>query len=83
MYIRNTNELYLHWLIGMNQKTTGSDFITRPGFFDLLAGTDEFRKQLVAGDKPEAIRESWLPGLKEYQKMRVKYLLYDDFEVKK
>lgn len=83
MYIRNTNELYLHWIIGMNQKTTGSDFITRPGFFDLLAGTDEFRKQLVAGDKPEAIRESWLPGLKEYQKMRVKYLLYDDFEVKK
>ena len=79
LYVRNTKGLYLHWLIGMNQKTKG-DFITRARFFDLLAGTDEFRKQIEKNESIENIQKSWEEGLDSYKKMRKKYLLYPDFE---
>lgn len=79
LYLRNTKSLYLHWLIGMNQKTKG-EFITRASFFDLLAGTDEFRKQIENRESIEKIRASWEEGLDEYKLMRKKYLLYPDFE---
>ena len=79
LYVRNTKGLYLHWLIGMNQKTQG-DFITRARFFDLLAGTDQFRKQIEKKESIESIKKSWETDLDSYKKMRKKYLLYPDFE---
>ncbi len=56
----------------------GVEFFTRPDFFDLLAGTDEFRKMIVAGKSEAVIRGSWAAGLQEYRTMRAGYLLYPD-----
>lgn len=46
------------------------------GFFDLLAGTDKLRKQIVAGDTTEFFAESEIQ-LQEFKKMSQKYYLYD------
>lgn len=79
LYIRNTQELYLHWLIGMKEKTKGNDFITRASFFDLLAGTNKLRLQIEKGESIETIHNSWSLDLEEYMKMRAQYLMYEDF----
>jgi len=46
------------------------------GNFDQLAGTDEFRKQIIARKSIKEIQDSWEPRLSEYKIMRKKYLLY-------
>lgn len=46
------------------------------GNFDKLAGTENLKKQIIAGTNEEEIRKSWEPGLSNYKKMREKYLLY-------
>jgi uncharacterized protein YbbC (DUF1343 family) len=46
------------------------------GNIDKLAGTTQFKEQIMAGVSEATIRESWEPGLKAYKKMREKYLLY-------
>jgi uncharacterized protein YbbC (DUF1343 family) len=45
-------------------------------YFDVLAGGSELREQIVKGMSSEEIRDSWKPGLKEFEKKRSKYLLY-------
>ena len=61
-------------------KASPTNFFTRPDFFDLLAGTDQIRKQLLAGKSSAEIEESWQPKLQEYLTLRKKYLLYPDFK---
>jgi len=51
-------------------------FFSRPEFFDKLAGTDELRKQIIAGKSETEIRQSWEADLKAYKKIRKKYLIY-------
>jgi len=63
-----------------NKMPDKSKFFTREEFFDKLAGTDELRKQILAGKSEEEIRASWQEDLEAYKKMRAKYLLYADFE---
>lgn len=46
------------------------------GFFDKLAGTDELRKQIVAGKTEEEIKASWKKDLEDYKEKRKKYLIY-------
>jgi uncharacterized protein YbbC (DUF1343 family) len=43
---------------------------------DKLAGTENFKKQIINGVSEEEIRNSWEPGLSNYKVMRKKYLLY-------
>jgi uncharacterized protein YbbC (DUF1343 family) len=45
-------------------------------YFNTLVGTDELRKQILAGKNEAEIRESWKPGLEEYMEKREKYLIY-------
>ncbi|WP_426668361.1 exo-beta-N-acetylmuramidase NamZ family protein [Mucilaginibacter sp. McL0603] len=45
-------------------------------YFSKLAGTDQLRKQIEAGQSEEEIRKSWEPALSRYKEMRKKYLLY-------
>lgn len=45
-------------------------------FFDKLAGTDQLRKDILAGKSESAIREGWKKDLELYQISRSKYLLY-------
>ena len=65
----------LAWLIGCYRELGG-----KPGFFtdyfDCLAGSDELRKQIIRGMNEEDIRKSWQPGIKEFKKIRERYLLY-------
>ncbi|MBS9523086.1 DUF1343 domain-containing protein [Litoribacter ruber] len=45
-------------------------------FFDKLAGTDQLRKDILAGKPESDIRASWDKDLAEYEKLREKYLIY-------
>jgi uncharacterized protein YbbC (DUF1343 family) len=45
-------------------------------YFLKLAGTDQLRKQIEAGQSEQEIRKSWEPALSRYKEMRKKYLLY-------
>lgn len=47
-------------------------------FFDLLAGTDQLREQILAGWTREQIEASWQPALESYKALRQKYLLYPE-----
>lgn len=44
--------------------------------FDLRIGTDQLRKQIIAGVPEADIRKSWEPGLQKFKAIRAKYLLY-------
>jgi len=71
----------LKYLLDFYQKTPDkSTFFARPEFFDKLAGTNQLRKQILAGQSEAQIRASWSDDLKAYKQMRKKYLLYTDFE---
>ena len=45
-------------------------------YFNTLVGTDELKKQILAGMTEEEIKASWQAGLEEYRHLRDKYLLY-------
>ncbi len=80
-YITSSRQLYLDWLVGMyEQAPEKASFFSSPDFFDKLAGSDELRKQLIAGLSTDQIRKSWKQGLAEYKIKRKRYLLYPDFE---
>ena len=46
------------------------------GNFDKLAGTENLKKQIIAGASEADIRRSWEPGLSAFKATRKKYLLY-------
>ncbi len=46
--------------------------------FDLRIGTDQLRKQIIAGVSEADIRKSWEPGLSKFKAIRAKYLIYPD-----
>jgi uncharacterized protein YbbC (DUF1343 family) len=60
---------------GNNEK----EFFARADWFDLLAGSDSLRKQIIKGVSEKEIRESWKTDLDAYKQIRKKYLLYDDY----
>lgn len=66
--------LYFYDKCGKN----ASFFFSRVKWFDLLAGTDQLRKQIIAGMDEEEIRETWKEDLDNYKEMRKKYLLYEE-----
>lgn len=71
-------ELQLQWLIeAYNWYGKKESFFNN--FFEKLAGTRELRRQIRNGVSAEAIRQSWQPGLKQFNEIRRRYLLYPDF----
>lgn len=60
----------------------GSDksFFLTNNFIDLLYGSDELRKMMLAGNTAEEIEATWENDLEIYKFMRKDYLLYKDFE---
>lgn len=66
--------LYFYDKCGKN----ASFFFSRAKWFDLLAGTDQLRKQIIAGMNEEEIKETWKEDLDNYKEMRKKYLLYEE-----
>ena len=79
---RKTRRLNLKWLIDLyNAYPNKERFfdITQSreiGNFDKLAGTENLKKQIIAGKTEEEIRQSWDLGLSEFKAMRKNYLLY-------
>ncbi|MBR3558009.1 MAG: DUF1343 domain-containing protein [Bacteroidales bacterium] len=54
-----------------------TSFFLKNNFFDKLAGTDQLRKQIIAGTSEKEIRASWQPELDRFKEIRAKYLLYE------
>lgn len=76
-FVRDSKMLYLFWLLNLyNGSDNTSAFFTSG--FDKHAGTDQLRKQIIAGKTEEEIRQSWQPALKSYREMRKKYLIYEE-----
>lgn len=76
-FLPSYSQLYLYWLLDAYQLCPSKDQFFSD-FFDVLAGTDMLRKQIIAGYTEIEIRESWSKDLKVYQQIRAKYLLYPD-----
>jgi len=80
--LRKTKRLNIQWMIDFYNAYPFKDkFFDKTqsreiGNIDQLAGTDEFRKQIIAGKSVKEIQDSWEPKLSEYKIMRKKYLLY-------
>ncbi|HET8810131.1 MAG TPA: DUF1343 domain-containing protein [Flavobacteriaceae bacterium] len=70
------SKINLKWLIEAYQNTENSSEFFTP-FFTKLAGTETLQQQIEQGFSAEKIRKSWEKGLKEYDKMREEYLLYE------
>lgn len=67
----------LSYLLEMyNKSGKGAAFFNN--FFDRLAGTDQLRKDILAGKTEAEIRASWKKDLVNYKNIREKYLLYQD-----
>ena len=49
-------------------------------WIDYLSGSDELRKQIVAGKSAEEIKESWKDEIAAFREQRKPYLLYEDCE---
>jgi len=75
---RESGRINLSWLIEFYNNYPGKDKFFRP-YFDLLAGGDHLKKQIIEGKTEDEIRQSWEPELTQYKEMRKKYLLYKDF----
>lgn len=75
--LKKINRLNLNYLIQF-YKDPGiqKNFFTR--YFNLLAGNDDLKNQIVTGWSEDEIRNSWKTELEEFKKIRVKYLLYPD-----
>jgi len=64
-------------LTAYRYSSDSQQFFLKNNFFDKLAGTDQLRKQMIAGATEEEIRASWKPKLQKFNEIRQKYLLYE------
>jgi uncharacterized protein YbbC (DUF1343 family) len=72
-------KIYLFWLINVyNEFPDKKNFFTSS--FNLLAGNDKLKQQIISRKTEAEIRNSWQDGLKSFKQVRKKYLLYNDFE---
>lgn len=75
---KRLHKINLKWLIAAyNHTEHKSKFFN--AFFVKLAGTAELQEQIEKGMSGEAIRKTWKKGLKNYDAMRQKYLIYAPF----
>lgn len=81
--LRNKRQINLTWLIELykaypNKAKFFSSVKNAKGAtaFDLRIGTDQLRKQIIAGVPEAEIRKSWEPELSKFKAIRAKYLLY-------
>lgn len=58
------------------QSVDKNKFFSNNAFFNLLAGSDVLKKQIIEGKTEADIRASWEKDLDQYKAIRKKYLLY-------
>lgn len=73
---KHLNIIDLSYLIDAYQKTPKTEKFFG-ATFTIHAGTEILQKQLEQGVTANEIRTSWNQGLKEFKKIRKKYLIYD------
>jgi uncharacterized protein YbbC (DUF1343 family) len=61
---------------GFEWKREAYEYVFDKNPFDVVCGTDKIRDAIEAGDSIEDIRDSWNDGLREFDEIRAKYLLY-------
>ncbi|TCC92195.1 DUF1343 domain-containing protein [Pedobacter frigiditerrae] len=81
--LRKSRQLNLSWVIELYKAYPDkANFFgkeradTGVSPFDLRIGTDQLRKQIIAGVSEADIRKSWEPGLQKFKGIRSKYLIY-------
>jgi uncharacterized protein YbbC (DUF1343 family) len=80
--LRKSKRINIEWMIELYKAYPDKEkFFDRTqskqmGNIDFLAGSYDFKKQIMAGKSVTEIRASWEPGLSNYKKIRKKYLLY-------
>ena len=60
-----------------HQQEKGWGWITRPKFFNQLAGSDKLYEQFKAGMTEEQIRATWQDDLQKFEQLRRKYAIYE------
>ncbi|WP_417431263.1 exo-beta-N-acetylmuramidase NamZ domain-containing protein [Halpernia sp.] len=73
-------EINLKWLIKAyaDYKNPKESFFLKNLWIDKLAGNDELRKQIIAKIPEAQIKKSWQKDLEKFQKIREKYVIYED-----
>lgn len=77
-----SGKINLKWMIELykayphKEQFFDSSISAAMGRIENLIGNNQFKNQIIAGKTEEEIRESWEPGLSDYKKMRLQYLLY-------
>ncbi len=80
--LRKTKQLNLSWLMELYKAYPDkARFFDQSqskeiNNFDKLAGTENLKRQIIAGTPEAEIRQSWEPGLSNFKKLRKQYLLY-------
>jgi len=76
--IIQSKKIDLSYLLEYYKKMTdlNEKFFLDNNFIDKLAGSDQLRKQILAGKNEQEIKETWKPGLEVFHKIRAKYLIY-------
>ena len=75
--LQTTHGFQLSYLVDFYKQFPNKEtFFLKNNFFDKLAGTDELRKQIIAGKSVSEIRISWKKDLDNFNQIRSKYLLY-------
>lgn len=79
-YNEDLRRINLSWLINAYQDYSRfrGDFFVKNIGFDTLVGSDVLRKQIIQGKSEKEIRESWQKDLKDFEKIRQKYIMYED-----
>ena len=70
------SQLNLSWLIKAYEQTSGVKTPFFTSSFDKLAGNKTLKEQLLQHKTEKEIRDSWQKSLKDFAKIRRKYLLY-------
>jgi len=75
--LQTTYGFGLSYLLAAYQNFENKDkFFLKNLFFDKLAGTDELRQQIIAGQSEAEIRATWAADLTKFKAKRAKYLMY-------
>lgn len=76
--IIQSKKIDLSYLLEYYKKMTdlNEKFFLDNNFIDKLAGSDQLRKEILAGKNEQEIKETWKPGLEAFHKIRAKYLIY-------
>jgi uncharacterized protein YbbC (DUF1343 family) len=67
--LQNIRQINLQYLLEFYHRSEDKQNFLQEFFF-LLAGSDQLRKQIMAGKTEKEIRTGWQPGLEEFKTIR-------------